>query len=314
MKKFDEELLTYNDRFRDTYTHLLENLGKLIAILTAAVTALLVFTDIEFLGVTSKEFSTTLILILISSYICYFSLEEAGERLYEESDEHKERLLRYERLAGRITVSMLPALRSYIMSYTRDELEFRKGQMLLSMGLGEDDLREYREGLLEDRKTGNPNKESAPSSEAEFTEIPEEISPKSPTFKRRKSDPHHHRKLAKLRKIDRQKPLSITPEMLLSRSPKERGKIADPKSRKYPALILRIIPGTLCTFLTASVVLTFKEMTAEAIIEGVLKLSTLPIVAFRGYASGYNYKRYSEAPFIEAKIRLLEDFLSKTDT
>ena len=268
-KTFDEEFVLYSDRLRGTYSYLLENLSKIIAILTASVAALLVFADIEFLGIFSREFSTTLILILISSYVCYFSLEEAGERLYEESEEYKARQEKYKATAGRVTVAMLPALRDYITRYTAEELDFRRGQMLLSEGLCEADLEAYLRGEITDRK-----------------------------------------RAATLRKIARARRLPITPELLLTPEEKGHQSVTDPKRGKYLALTLKILPSTLCMLLTASVVLTFKEMSVESVIEGILKLSTLPVVSLRGYAGGYNYKKYKEAPFIESKIGLLEGFLA----
>ena len=120
------------------------------------------------------------------------------------------------------------------------------------------------------------------------------------------------KRAATLRKIARARRLPITPELLLTPEEKGHQSVTDPKRGKYLALTLKILPSTLCMLLTASVVLTFKEMSVESVIEGILKLSTLPVVSLRGYAGGYNYKRYKEAPFIESKIRLLEGFLSKS--
>ena len=52
-------------------------------------------------------------------------------------------------------------------------------------------------------------------------------------------------------------------------------------------------------------------MTASAILEGVFKLTALLIVGLRGYVQGYLFIGESEIPFIRAKARLLERFLSK---
>lgn len=268
---FDEELINYSDKLRGAYTNLLRDLSKIVALVTALIAALLVFVDIEFLGIGTREFSTTLLLVLISSYVCYFSLAETGERLYEDTEEHRDRLCRYKKITSRITIGMLPALREYLSDYTADELTFRQGQMLLSEGLSTEELAAYKRGEITD--------------------------------KRRRP----------LKRIAAAKRLPLTPEGLLTVETRERGGVSDPRLTKYPELLLRLLPGTLCMLLTASVVLTFKEMSPEAIAQGILKLSTLPIVCLRGYASGYNYKRYKEAPFIEAKIRILEGFLDGTD-
>jgi hypothetical protein len=60
--------------------------------------------------------------------------------------------------------------------------------------------------------------------------------------------------------------------------------------------------------------LTAKDgLTATAVIEGILKLSTLPVVGFRGYAAGYSYIRRSYIPWIETKSRLLEAYNKKEE-
>ena len=60
---------------------------------------------------------------------------------------------------------------------------------------------------------------------------------------------------------------------------------------------------------TVSVILTAKSgLSAATVIEGILKLSTLPIVGFKGYAGGYSYIRKSYIPWIETKRRLLQAY------
>lgn len=266
-KSFDEELLSATGKLRSGYTYLLGNLGKLTAAFTALLTALLVFTDIEFLGINSKEFSTTLILVLISTYVCYFSLEEAGERLFEESEEYQKIKSDYEQTAEKITVEMLPRLREYLSDYADEEFKYRQGQMLLSRGLSREELTAYLGG-----------------------------------------EPCERKKQRSLRQIAKAKRLSLTPELLLTASPRA-SELKNPKKTKYPTLIARILPSTVCMIFTVSVVLTFKEMTLEGIIEALVKLSTIPVAAFRGYAGGYNYKKLEESPYVESKTRLLRGFL-----
>ena len=66
--------------------------------------------------------------------------------------------------------------------------------------------------------------------------------------------------------------------------------------------------------LTVSIIPSIKEdMTASAIIEGILKLSSLPIIAFRGYSAGYFFSRRSRCAWIETKARLLEAFIGEAN-
>ena len=267
-KDFDSEILSFSERIRGGYAYLIANLSKIIAAVTAVVTAMLVFTDIAFLGFSSKEFTTTLALILISSYIMYFSLEEAGERLYEDSEEYKKLEEKYTSAVEKISLERLGALREYCQKYADEELIFRRRSALLSIGCTEEDYNDFLQGKCNDRK----------------------------------------RTIA-LGRIAKMQRVKLTPEMLLCRGGGEAEKIRDPKRSKMLMLILKILPSTLCMLFTASVVLSAKEMQAVTVIEGIMKLSALPIVGFRGYVNGYNYKKDSESEWLRTKIRLIEGFL-----
>ena len=267
-KDFDSEILSLSERIRGGYTYLIANLSKIIAAVTAIVTAMLVFTDIAFLGFSSKEFTTTLALILISSYIMYFSLEEAGEKLYEDSEEYKRLAEEYTKAAEKISLERLLALREYCKKYADDELIFRRRSALLSIGSTEEDYERFLRGECVDKKTRRA-----------------------------------------LGKISRMKRIDLTPEMLIYHGGGGAVRIYDPKRGKTLMLILKILPSTVCMLFTASVVLSAKELDMVTVIEGIMKLSTLPIVGFRGYLNGYNYKKDSEAEWIKTKIRLIEGFL-----
>ena len=267
-KDFDSEILSLSERIRGGYTYLIANLSKIIAAVTAVVTAMLVFTDIAFLGFSSKEFTSTLALILISSYIMYFSLEEAGEKLYEDSEEYKRLAEEYTKAAEKISLERLLALREYCKKYADDELIFRRRSALLSIGSTEEDYERFLRGECVDKKTRRA-----------------------------------------LGKISRMKRIDLTPEMLIYHGGSGAVRIYDPKRGKTLMLILKILPSTVCMLFTASVVLSAKELDMVTVIEGIMKLSTLPIVGFRGYLNGYNYKKDNEAEWIKTKIRLIEGFL-----
>ena len=267
-KDFDSEILSLSERIRGGYTYLIANLSKIIAAVTAVVTAMLVFTDIAFLGFSSKEFTSTLALILISSYIMYFSLEEAGEKLYEDSEEYKRLAEEYTKAAEKISLERLLALREYCKKYADDELIFRRRSALLSIGSTEEDYERFLRGECVDKKTRRA-----------------------------------------LGKISRMKRIDLTPEMLIYHGGGGAIRIYDPKRGKTLMLILKILPSTVCMLFTASVVLSAKELDMVTVIEGIMKLSTLPIVGFRGYLNGYNYKKDNEAEWIKTKIRLIEGFL-----
>ena len=61
---------------------------------------------------------------------------------------------------------------------------------------------------------------------------------------------------------------------------------------------------------TVSVMLTTKDgMTVSSVIEGLLKLSALPIIGFRGMLDGYKFAKEEKSAWLETKARLLESFL-----
>ena len=94
-KDFDTEIIGISERIKGGYSYLISNFSKIVAVVTAAAATMLVFTDITFLGINSRELTTSLALILVSSYLMYFSLEEAGEKLYEESEDFKNLMAEY---------------------------------------------------------------------------------------------------------------------------------------------------------------------------------------------------------------------------
>ena len=270
-KDFDTEIISLSEKVKGGYTYLISNLSKIIAIITTAIAAMMVFTDITFLGINSREFSTTLVLILISAYVMYFSLEEAGERLYEDSDEYKSLGAKYQSIMESIGLDKLPSLRDYCQWYADEELKYRKRQMLLCSGLTEE----------------------------EYKKSPDELSDR--------------KKRRMLKRIQKAKRLHLTPELLLSHHNTEGEKFKDPKRTRLLFLTVKLLPSTICAFFTASVVLATKDLTLVSVLEGIMKLSMLPIIGFRGYVNGYNYKKHNEAEWIKTKIRLLEGFLEENE-
>ena len=68
---------------------LINNIGKTVAIITLFVTVLITFTDISFADFGTESFATSALMLMLASYLMYFSLEDAGERLCEEGEEYK---------------------------------------------------------------------------------------------------------------------------------------------------------------------------------------------------------------------------------
>lgn len=248
---------------------LINNIGKTIAVITVFVAVLVTFTDITFADFKTESFATSAIMLILASYLMYFSLEEAGERLGEESEEYQNALSLYEEERNRIKGENIDTLRDFCLNYSKEELIYRRKNYVASHALSYSDFEKYLKG----EDTGKESRR---------------------IFK----------KTAKLRAI----PLS--PKLLLTKEKENRkSELSNPEKTKLLRLILKLIPTTVCMTVTVSVILTAKSgLSAATVIEGILKLSTLPIVGFKGYAGGYSYVRKSYVPWIETKRRLLEAY------
>jgi hypothetical protein len=232
------------------------------------------FTDVSFSGFASYSFFTTLLFMLLASYLMFFSLEDAGERLGEELDSYKSALERYLAAKGSVTAALVPRLRDFCTSYSRDELAYRRLSLLTEHGLT---LEEY-EAYLSTR--------SAPRRSAKI-----------------------------FKKCEQMRAVALTPQTLLSvnRSGLE-SELCDPERKKLLHLVLQLIPSTLCMAFTVSVILSTKDgTTLDSVIDGLFKLTALPIVGLRGYSEGYSYVKNSKTVWVETKARLLEAFLNETN-
>ena len=77
-------------------------------------------------------------------------------------------------------------------------------------------------------------------------------------------------------------------------------------------LVLKILPSTICMIVTVSVMLSLKsDMSASDVINGIFKLSALPLIGFKGYSAGYSYTKYNLSLWLETKANILSKFISE---
>ncbi len=252
------------------YSTLLSSSGKVIAAIAAVVAALVTFTDVTFGNLTSESFTSSLLVMLVSSYLIYFSLEGTGEKFGEGTEEYRAALASYLAVQEKITPESIEKLRLYCSNYSSAECEYRRRLYLASNGLS---VEEYESFLSGQR----PRKKAT-------------------------------RVLKKARKIH---PLRLTPTMLLTVEGSGSSELESPERGRILALLLRLIPSTLGTLFTVSVMLTAKDgLDAAAVIEGILKLSALPIIGFKGYTAGYEFAKGRRAVWLKTKTRILEGFVN----
>lgn len=275
MKSDFEKGLSDLDSFvKGSYSYLANNAGKAIAIITVVIAILVTFTDVTFASFHGNSFTTGLLVMLFSSYIIYFSMEGSGEKLGEETEEFNRALKKYDEAKKNISAEDIASLRSFCYDYSQKEADYRRKSFLAESGLTQEEYCSYKSGT------------------------------KFPYLTRKK-----------LRRAEKIKPYRLTPTLLLSGERLlYKSELRNPESSKLLSLLLGLIPTTLGTLFTVSIILTTKEsLTVATVIEGLLKLSALPIIGFKGYSSGYSYVKCEKSMWIETKSRLLEEFKLKNN-
>ncbi len=271
MNDFDLSLLGADAALKRGYLSIVNNAGRTVALITLAVAALVTFTDVAFVGEINRNLSCTVIYLLIASYLIYFSMESAGERLGRESEEYREAQSEYRELSKRIKPTDVYALRKFCREYSARELEFRVEGFLLKHGLTREDFEAARGGA-------------------------------KPPLRER----------LVFFAASRMRPIQLTPKMLLSNDTGAKSELQSPARCKLFSMITRLLPITLSVFFTGAVVLGAKsDLDAVAIIDGIVKLSALPIIAVKGYLSGYEYAKERLTEWLTAKSKLLAEFRSQ---
>lgn len=267
---FDTYLIESAGALKKGTETLLQNLGKVIAFLTLTVVALVTFTEIGFADFESKEFTGTLVIFLIATYIIYFSLEDAGERAGRESEEYKTSEEAFKEKSAEIKGEMMEPLRNFLVKYSEEELSFRQRCFLISHAASEEGYNKWLSG-------GACTKKEAK------------------VFKK-----------AKRMKAIYLNPSAL----ISADAKGQRSELESPEKHKKTYLILKLLPSTVCTVFTVSLALGAKDgLTASAIIEGVFKISALLLVGFRGYSAGYMHTSSALPTWLKIKTRLLDAFL-----
>ena len=275
MKKINElesKILDFGDTLKPSLESVINNIGKIVALICIAVTLLVTFTEVSFASLDIGNTLPTLILLLVSSYIIYFSLEDAGERLGQKSAEYVAAKERFDTQRQKIRGEHIGELRDFLEDYTRRELDYRRRSLLFSHGLTEEELNAYMNGE---------------------------------SFPRKKQRILY--KIAKKKPIS-----LTPEKLLGGLRPSESQGLEAPFRKKLFSLIAKLLPSTLCMCVTVSVILRVKpDMSASDVLTALLKLSALPIVGFKGYSAGYAYAKGSLSVWLNTKADLLESFLAE---
>ena len=274
MTDFDISLLDSSATLNRGYKSVINNAGWAIAIITLAVAVLVTFTDIGFVGGINENITSTVMLMLLASYLIYFSMESAGEKLGRESEEYREALTDYKARSKEIKPEDIYALRKFCTDYSKEELIYRRNAYLMKYGLTPRDYEGFKSG-----------------------------------------EKFSYRTNLILRRAERMKPAALTPRMLLSFDVRDESELHNPEKTKLLRMIPKLLPITVSVFFTGALVLAAKDgLTVMTMIEGILKLSALPIIALRGYVGGYTYTKERQSVWLSTKSKLLHSFIcSKCD-
>ena len=267
----DLGIVTSGAFMKKGYSFLIANVGKAVAIITLAVCALVLFTEISFSELSSESFTVTLVMMLIASYVMYFSLEDAGERLGRESSAYKKASERYEANKGSVKGCDVSALRKFCLDYREAELEYRRSNMLFSLGYTSEEYSRYLKG--------------------------EKMSKKA------------MKDLGRVKKMKRSELDAATLLSKEKGQRSELCNPADNKLLRLTLRLIPSTVCML--FTVSVMISVKDNLGAAGVIESLVKLSTLPAIGLKGYSGGYEYVTESEIGWIDTKSRLLDAFLKE---
>ena len=268
-EELDLTLARSGSFFKKGYSFIVSNAGKTVAAITLLVTALVSFTEISLGGIDRETFTSTVIMMLIASYVMYFSLEDAGERLARESDAYKETSERHSRLEKELKQCDIAALRDFCLDYTKAELEYRRSNALFALGYTKEEYEAYLGGAKTSEKAVKA--------------------------------------LRRVEKIKRAELSAAT--LLSQKAHTESELKNPERSRLLGMLLRLVPSTLCMLFTVSVMVSVKDNLTAAGVIEAILKLSTLPIIGLKGYSGGYEYVTNNEVAWLETKSRLIEAFL-----
>lgn len=266
---FDLGLISSGAFVKKGYSFLVANVGKTVALITLIITALVSFTEISFSDFRGESFTSTLIMMLIASYIMYFSLEDAGEKLGRESEGYKSLYDGYARLCSRISGEDIGPLRSFCLDYRNAELEYRRTNLLFSLGYTDEEYQSYIKGEKMGKKA-----------ELALGRV----------------------KKLKSAELDASMLLSAGKNVKCEFKNPESRRLINMALRLIPSTACML-------FTVSVMISTKDNLTVSGVIEALLKLATLPIIGLKGYAAGYEYATESECGWLEIKSRLLTSFI-----
>ena len=214
--KFELSLLESGEIINRGTMALVNNIGRVVAVITLVMSALVLFTDIKLADFSAESFSSTLAVMLLASYLMYFSMTEAGESAGERCAEYKSAAEKYDGLVKLVGGDKISSLRKFCKNYSADELKYRRENFLIKYGYGTDEYEAFGQGERCSRKARR-------------------IFCRASKFRAISLTPR---------------------TLLSTEVGKGKSELANPEKFRFAAMIFKLLPSSVCMTVTVSVMLT----------------------------------------------------------
>ncbi len=249
-------------------------LGFWVGVATLAVAAATLFCEAHLTAVPVEQTIMTAAVMILSCFIMYTSLFDAGHQKGEENEEYT-RVQNAYRSARDAARPHLRSLEAFCNAWTERELaDFRK-RILEHAGLTSADFVRYRDHTI---------------TRHELHSLPRE--------KRRT-----------LRRAQRLKPIRLHASMLLNEGDGgRRSPMLSAKGIRARRTAVALIPTVIGSLITVAVTLESMDLSAATIISGVLRIFTIVWCGVRGYSAGLRAVAEDDCTVLESKAALLTAF------
>ncbi len=251
-------------------------LGVWVGVITVAVATATLFCEAHLTAVPIEQTLMTAAVVILSCFIMYTSLFDAGHEKAEGSESYEKiRNAYYD--ARDSARPQMRALEHFCRTWCEQELEETRRGILERVGLDDEMYLRYRDGgIARDEWRGLSR------------------------MKRRA-----------LRQTARLKPLRLHAALLLSggRSAR-RAPMLSARPAKIRRTLTALVPTIIGSLITVAVTLESMAMTPAAIISGILRIFTITWCGVRGFTAGVHAVTEDDTTVLESKTALLSAFLS----
>lgn len=114
------------------------HIGFWIAALSLLVAALVTFTDISLLSISTQRFTVTMVVYATVTVLMYLSLAEEGERTGRSEKAYKEAEDALTKAANSISPVSFGRLEAFCQAFVREEFSERRARLLLAYGISDE--------------------------------------------------------------------------------------------------------------------------------------------------------------------------------